>query len=298
MIQLTTEQKKLIVTALLEQRSKMDVTDEQFAKQYDIKGAILSRLKNGELEGLISNAKYVNIAFKLNLSLKDRKWNIARTALLEMIEEEVLFCQAHSKGMIFIDDNGLGKSTAAKYLAKNMKNCFHIECKQGREKIQFIRLLAETIGVEHTGRLNDLKSKIKYTLRMIPNPVVILDDSGYLKDPAYMEALEIVDATEGVCGWYQIGDHTLRMKMERAMQLGKVGYAAMFSRFASNWSQFTSADKDEKVNDLKALIRAVIMVNSQKGTDVNHIINRTLKMEGKKVTGDLRRVESLLITNQ
>lgn len=298
MIQLSIEQKKNIIAALLEHRDKMDVSDDQFAKQYELSGSVLSLLKSGKIDGLISPAKYINIAFKLNLSLKEHKWNIARTPLLEMIEEGVMFCQAHSKCMIFIDDNGLGKTTAAKFLSKNLKNCFHIPCKQGRDKSAFIRLLAKTVGVDHVGSLTDLKEKIKFALRIIPNTIVILDDSGYLKDPAYMEALEIVDATEGACGWYQIGDHTLSLKIDRCVKLGKIGYAAMFSRFSSKWERYTPTEKNAKIQSLRTLIKCVVTANSGKGMDINNIVNRTLEIKEGEVTGDLRRAESLVILGQ
>jgi hypothetical protein len=124
MLQITNDFKEKIIGALLEQRKNYDVSDSAFAKQYSINGAVFSRLKNGEREGLLRDAQWLNLGRELGVSVNERKWNMARTDVFNMIEEEVVFCKEHAKGRICVDDCGIGKTYSAKYLSRNLKNCF------------------------------------------------------------------------------------------------------------------------------------------------------------------------------
>ncbi len=73
---------------------------------------------------------------------------MARTDVFTLIEEDVSFCQAHAKGMMCVDDCGIGKTFSAKYLSRSLKNCFYVDASQAKTKQQFIRLIAKTIGVD------------------------------------------------------------------------------------------------------------------------------------------------------
>jgi hypothetical protein len=186
MLQITTAFKQKVIEALAEQRKNYDGSDDAFAKQWDINPSVYNQLKNGKaFESLVRDAKWLQIGRVLDISINDRKWNMVKTDVYCMIEEDVLFCKAYAKGKICVVDTGIGKTFTAKYLSRTIKNCFYVDGSQAKTKQQFIRLLAQTIGVDCTGKYIDVKANLKYYLRLLPNPVVIIDEAGDLEYTAF-----------------------------------------------------------------------------------------------------------------
>ncbi len=297
MIQTTAEIKARIVAKLLEQRKNFDGTDQQFAKQWEINYSVFSRIKSGETDGLLREAQWLNLGRELDVTASERKWNMARTDVYTMIEEDVSFCQAHAKGMMCVDDCGIGKSYSAKYLARTLKNCFYVDASQAKTKQVFIRLIAKTIGVDDKDKYVKVKANIKYALKMLPNPMVIIDEAGDLEYSAFLELKELWNATVGACGWYLMGADGLRTAIERGISNKKVGYAEIFSRYSERFSTIVPAERSQKIAFYKKLITDVLTVNMTNKDRLNEIVKRCITNDANGHIGGLRRAESLLILN-
>lgn len=297
MLNLTNDFKSKVIEALLDSRNNYDGSDAAFARKNGISAAVYSRLKNGERDRLLSDTQWLILGRNLGVVVNTRKWVMARTDVFSVIEEEILFCKEFSKGRICADDCGIGKTYSAKYLSRTLKNVFYVPCKDAKSKQQFIRLIARTIGIDDAGRYSDVKNNLKYYLQILEKPLIILDDIGYVEYPAYMEVLELVDATEGICGWYQIGDDSLQEKIERGINHKKVGFRAMLSRFSKRFTRIIPIENSEKVMFYKKLLRDVITVNATADVDIDKLVTKCLKSDNGSVMGDLRRAESLLLLN-
>jgi len=291
---LTAEFKEKVVAAVLDQRAKFDGSDAAYAKTLGVSAAIFSRIKNGERDRIVDDARWIQWGREANVTTGARTWNMARTDVFSVIEEDVRFCQEYSKGMICVDDVGIGKSYSARYLARTLRNCFYVDASQAKTRQQFVRLIAKTVGMDSKGRYRDVKENLKYYLQLLEKPMIIIDDAGYLEYTAYMELLELWNATEGACGWYQIGDDSLREKIERGMNSKKVGFKAMFSRYSKQYTTITPVDRHEKIMFYKKLISDVLTVNMKDKTDLNKLVTRCLATDMTDGYGDLRRAESLL----
>ncbi len=293
-MQLSQNYREQVINELISARENFSGSDAAFAKQYDINGSVFSRLKNGELEGLLKEAQWLQIGRRLNVSTSERKWKAARTMVFAYIESEVLFCKEHSKARIFVDDCGIGKTFTAKYLSRTVKNCFYIDASQAKTKNQFIRLLGRTIGVSDGGKIQDIKYDIKYFLQALPKTVVIIDEAGDLDYNAILELKEFWNATENACGWYMIGADGLRAKLLRGIQNKKVGYRELFSRFSEKFSSVVPVERMERENFYKALINEVLSVNVDDKSIISKIINKCMVKHDGNI-GGLRRAESILI---
>lgn len=299
MLQTTQQQKQVIVTALMEQRKNFDGTDQQFAKQWDINYSVYSRLKNEKTyDGLLREAQWLNLGRELNVEMDARKWNTAKTEVFTVIEQDILFCKDNAKAMICVDDCGIGKTHTAKYLSRTVKNCFYIDASQAKTKQQFIRLIAKTIGVDDKDKYVRVKANIKYALRMLPNPVVIIDEAGDLEYTAFLELKELWNATDKACGWYMMGADGLRRKIERGIQNKKVGYKELFSRYSERYTTIVPNNRNEKINFYKQLITDVLNANMKNKAKLSEIVKRCLVNDEDGNIGGLRRAESLLILNQ
>jgi len=297
MLQITHEFKQTVATELLRVRQNFDGSDNAFAKQYGLSAAIFSRLKNGEIDGIIKDNQYLNIGRELNVTLNERKWKIARTAVFTTIESDISFCQTYSKAMIFVDECDIGKSTAARYLSRTLKNCFYIDASESKTRQLFIRSIAKRIGVDHNGKYAEVKANLKFYLKQLPNPIVIIDEAGDLDYPAFLELKELWNATEGACGWYMMGADGLREKIDKGIRNKKVGYREIFRRFSGNYRSVCPVDSREKQEFFMSLITDVLNENMTDKTEMASIVKRCiLKNDGAPFAG-LTRAESLLILN-
>lgn len=296
MLQLTKEYKLKVIEALKDLRSNFDGTDAAFAKRFGISGSVYSRIANGYIDGQLRDAQWLYVGRELGVTLHERKWNMARTEVFTIIEEDVQFCKEFAKGRVCVDDCGIGKTYTAKYLSRTMKNTFYIDASQCKTKTLFIQNLSRTIGLEDRGRNSELKANIKYYLRMLPQPIVIIDEAGDLDYDAFLDLKELWNATEGACGWYMMGADGLRAKIQRGIEHKRVGFAEIFSRYSERYTTIVPTDRQERYQFYRKLISDVLSVNMDGRGDINNIVRRCLTTDGSTI-GGLRRAESLLILN-
>lgn len=250
--------------------------------------------KDDVYDGLLRDAQWVNIARELGVALQERKWNMARTRVFSAIEEDINFCKAYAKSLILCDDCGIGKTYSARYLSRTLKNCFYIDCRQSSSKNELVRALAKAIGVEHTGNLHTVRSNIKYALRLLPHPCVIIDEAGALEDRAVMLLIELWNATEQACGWYMMGADGLRAKMERNISNKKTGWAELFSRYNERYTSIVPAPRADRMAFYKKLIADVLGANMPDTTRINQVVNKCLVNDSGRISG-LRRAETLVL---
>ncbi len=245
----------------------------------------------------MTNDQWLTLGRELNVEVSRRRWKIARTDVFDLIEEDVLFCQQHSKSRIFVDECAIRKSYTAKYLSKTLKNCFYVDASQAKTRTLFIRLLAKTLGIDNKGKYSDIMANVKYYLNSLKHPpIVIVDEAGDLAYNAFLEFKELWNATENNCGWYMMGADGLRTKIQRGINSKKVGYAELISRFSERYSSIVPTDRHEKLAFYKKLIGDVLSVNMEDKSQIPAIIKKCL-IGGDNV-GGLRRAESLIILNQ
>ena len=293
-MELTNEFRKKVLTALFAARQNYTGTDGQFAKSYQIPAAVYSQLKGGKLDKLLTDQKWLIIGQRLNVFVNERNWKIARTAVFNTIEKQVMFCQKHSKGRVFVDDCAIGKTFTAKYLSRTLKNCFYVDASQAKSRQQFVRLLARVLGVEDKGRYVDVKNGVKYYLSILEKPIVIIDEAGDLDYPAFLDIKELWNATEGVCGWYMMGADGLRAKIDKGIVSVRVGFREIFSRFSDAYGSVVPIERSEKIEFYKKLITDVLSANTTNKAAIPQIVKKCLVQQGGHI-GGLRRAESLLI---
>jgi hypothetical protein len=294
-MKLTEEFKKEVLTELLNARKNFDGSDSVFARQYGMGASVFSRLKSGETEKLLSEAQWLQIGRVLNVSLNKRKWNIAKTDVFTIIQEDIMFCKINSKARMFVDACGIGKTFTARYLSKTVKNCFYIDASQARTKMEFAKLLARTIGVPDSGYYVSILENIKYYLHIIPQPIIIIDEAGDLDYGSFLELKGLWNATENICGWYLMGADGFRAKIERGIKRQRVGFQEIFSRFSENYSFAVPFDKQEQVSFYRKLITDVLSVNTANKEDIPAIVKKCLVRTADNSISGLRRAESLLI---
>ena len=292
-MELTDGYRRKVLDALFAQRANFGGNDRAFALSMDINPAVFSRLKKGERDGLLSDAKYLMLGRAFQVVNKERTLKLVQTDVFEIIKEEILFCKEYSKSRMFVDNAGIGKTVTARYMAKTEKNIFYIDGTQCKKKNTFIKALARVVGVPIKGTYDEIKDLTKYYLQALENPIVIVDEWGALDKDAFGLVQEYWNATENMCGWYLIGGNAARDKMNKGLVVDKEYFAEMFSRMSENYSTAIPTDETQQAFYNK-LIRDVLEPNLKDKSLLNELVRKCMVKINGRPTG-LRRAEALLL---
>lgn len=299
MIELTEEFKTKVLAALGEARERYDGSIANFAKKYGINKSVYSVLKKGDTVKMLSAGKWLELGRLLGVSLNERQWNMARTDVFTMIEEDVLFCKEFSKSMMFVDECAIGKTYSARYLSRTLKNCFYIDATQCRQERSLIRAIAKAVGGELDGTLEEIKESAKYILNILPHPIVIIDEAGALSYSSLLLLHEFWNGTQDTCGWYMMGSDGLRTKLQKGKGSSKKqSYKELFSRFSSKYNHIVPDAPADREAFFRSLIGTVLSVNIKDKRKINKIVNMCLATDSQEAETGLRRAETLLILNE
>ncbi len=281
---ITNELKEKIILAIAENRKNYNA-DTKHAQSLGVSAAQYSRVKKGELEGVLSDANWISIARKLQVQLKEQTpWVTVETETYQYIYAQLTACQSRSISAIFCDVAGIGKTHTAKmYVSKN-KNAVYIDCSQVKTKQKLIRKIAQEFGVNHTGRYNDVYEDLVFYIKQLENPLIILDEAGDLDYSAFLELKSLWNANEYTAGWYMMGADGLKAKMERLRDQKKVGYAEIFDRYGNKYNRVSPQADPNAIKNFH--LQQIAQVSKANGSTI------TANQMYAKTMGSLRKVRT------
>lgn len=290
---ITKELKHKIVDAMQEHRPMFGGSDSKFAKWLGISGSQYSRVKNGDVEQVLSDTNWIAIARQLEVNIGNAPvWQTARTPIFDFITTQLEICQNEALSSLLCDLSDIGKTWTAKIYAKKHKNVAYIDCSLAKGKTQLIRTIAKAFGLDSSGRLNDVEANTIYYLKQLEKPLIILDEAGDLHYEAWLEIKALWNATEGACGWYMMGADGLKAKIQRSINNKKVGYTEIFSRFGKRYGNVV-ADGESGKEMMKTTASMIIKANG--GDDINRLLRKTIGDDGMP---SLRRIYKEICKNR
>jgi hypothetical protein len=294
MIQFTTKEKEIIASKLMEQftASHFDKM-ARFAASVDLVPADMTNISKStwkEQPYLIGDAKWVKIARIVGFDKrKDISLKTAQTDTFKYMINQLTMTQQDSLANMMVDDAGLGKTVAATWYAANNKYAFLIKCDNNPKKTNFIRALAQSVGIGRDGRLEELLEDTIYILRQMENPILILDEAGDLEDSAILVLKRLYNALKGICAFYLIGADGMRKKIKTGVANEKLGFIEVFSRFGRNFKKVTPELFDEKITFYKRQAMDISLANGLSKDEAVQIAKLITK--GGQLN-DMRFVES------
>lgn len=260
-------------------------SDAKFAKWLGISGSQYSRVKNGELEQVLSDTNWIAIARQLEVSLGNApEWKTAKTPVYEFITSQLAVCQSEALSSLLCDLSDIGKTWTAKVYAKSHRNVAYVDCSLAKGKTLLIRKIAKEFGLDNSGRLGDVEQNLIYYLKQLETPLIILDEAGDLHYEAWLEVKALWNATEGACGWYMMGADGLKAKIQRSIDCKKVGYTEIFSRFGKRYGRVVE-EGDAGREMMKATAVMIAKVNG--ADDPARLLRKTMGEDGMP---SLRRI--------
>lgn len=258
-------------------------SDAKHASALGISTSVYNALKKGQLDKSLSESNWVNIARRLDVSLRERiEWKGAKTETFKYITAQLEACQSSSLSVVLCDLPNIGKTFTARWYVNEHRNAVYVDCSQVKTKRAMVRKIANEFGLDGAGKYQDVYEDLIYYLRSMERPLVVLDEAGDLQYEAFLELKALWNATEMCCGWYMMGADGLSAKINRNVEGKKVGYAEIFSRYGGKYSRVTPEQEDDRRAFLMEQARVVAKVNAPEGTDIGQIV--------RKSQGGLRRV--------
>jgi len=273
---ITVELKKKIAAAMTARRENFGGSDNQYAVSLGINSSVYNRIKNGETDKVLADARWISLARHLNVEIGGGAgWKTAKTPVLVSVTAQLEFCQLNSALAVLCDDAGIGKTYAAEQYARTHKNVVYVDCSQVKTKQQLIRFIAKELGVGHSGTYRDVYGDLVFYIRTLPNPLIILDEAGDLNYPAFLELKALQNSTKECCGWYMMGADGLREKIENGIRYKKVGFEEIFDRYGGKFQKIVPDGKEERSDFYRTQAAAVIKENAPDGTDVRQMLLAT-----------------------
>jgi hypothetical protein len=289
---ITTELKKRILKEVQRRRPLFEGSDAKYAVSLGINNAQYSRVKNGELERVLSDASWIGMARRLEVNLSDApEWKTAETPVFRYIMKQLEVCRTGGLSLMLCDLSDIGKTYTARHYAKTHKNVVYIDCSQVKSKQKLIRQIAKSFGVGSSGRYADVYGDLVFYLKTLPAPLIVLDEAGDLQYDAFLEIKALWNATEGACAYYMMGADGLKEKIRRAIDNKKVGYTELFSRFGKKYGKVIPVSSEEKAKMLQVTAAMIIRANAP-DADVNRVVKGSL---GEDNTPSLRRIRTELM---
>jgi DNA transposition AAA+ family ATPase len=282
---ITLDFKKRVVAAIKQDADHYPSASKQ-ATSLGINAAQLSRIKNGELEQLISDEKWILIGRRLGVAIVEGKeWLTAKTPTFAFIYEQLQFCKENGISGLLCDHADIGKTHTAKVFTKENKATVYIDCAQVKSKQKLIRQIAKEFGINHTCKYAEVYEDLVYYLQLIERPMIILDEAGDLDYPAFLELKALWNATERTCAWYMMGADGLKTKIDANLSRRKVGYVEIFSRYGKSYQKATPEGREE-LERFNMTQVALIAKANMPDANVQQIYART--------NGSLRRLRTEL----
>jgi hypothetical protein len=271
-MKLTPQFKERIVTALFERRDNYVTTDSKFAAQFGLTAPIYSRLKSGERDRLISEDDWLNMGRLLDVTPIEKKWNAVETAVFKTIKDDVVFCAKNAVCRMYTEEAGIGKSFTAKYLSKTLKNCFYIDASQSINSRQFIRDLAQVLGLNGSGKFADVLANIKYYLITLESPSVLIDEC---RTELFEYILSLWNGTEDMVSWYLLGGNGFRKQLTQGIGTDKRFFAEIYSRFTEKFTNNVPEGSLQRQEFLVNLITQIIKANVRDQSKVDMLVSKT-----------------------
>ena len=283
----STDFKKQVVSQLMELEQTSQLPSSLFATTIGIDPGRWSRLKKGDLKGVLSDSRFITIAREQEIKMGAQKdWKTVNTSTFAYITSLLATCHSESISVLLVDMADIGKTHAAKHYARANRDAVYLDCSQVKSKQLFVREIARRFGVSNTGRYADVYRDLVFYINTLPNALIIIDEAGDLKYDAFLELKALWNATEGNVGWFMMGADGLKAKLNRGIDSKKVGFAELFRRYGSSFRQVSPAGReavDEFRNDQVAL---VAKANLPQGTDIQKLL--------KSSRGSLTNVRNII----
>jgi DNA transposition AAA+ family ATPase len=215
----------------------------QFSKKFKFPSNYLSRMLNGyydvETGGkntVVADSYYIRIAEIIDFDYKGEvKWQIRETPQLIQMLAYLEDAQKFGYTNVIIGQTGTGKTFITDLFTKNdPKNVFKITVVSMDNIADLIDKLLEALKLNVSGskskKINAITKELNKMRLADRKPIIICDESEYMKHPTLCNIKELHDHLTGKCGLVLIGTDQLLHKIYKLKNKNAPGMPQFFRR--------------------------------------------------------------------
>lgn len=271
-MELTAEQKRQIIRGMQAYIASQDTTGDsktysqnKFSRDARVNVGYIDAMLKGYETGdfvfnkvVIKDVYFERIAAFIGLELKKGYWQKFETE--QYLDIESAFVEAKSGATVktVIGGTGTGKTfTAEDMKVKYPVGTFVMRCANDYNLRDFVRYIAETIGIKDAENLSQTQARkaIEKRLKMLfdggQRPILVFDEAENLKLPAWGRIKAIYDNVKGECAFMIMGTPNWYRKMKRQRDNERDIAPQVFRRFMSGLKTvFLSSVSDTDVKDI------------------------------------------------
>lgn len=265
--QLTPQQKAGIATKMRTAYQASGFTSVgRYAKSIGITPTDFTNIDKGRYlknDALVGVGKWLRLAHRVGYELSPRRsWQTADTMVARAIRRQLEMCAGDGLCAMFSDEPGIGKSHTVKEWCANTPNAFYVHGGHYHRKLAFIRALGTAMGMNPDRvKIDELLNDIIAYLKVVPNPVIVIDEAGDLHDMTYLLIKRLYNELEFVCGIYMIGGPGLKKRINSALRNHTNGFAEVYSRFGSRFTSVLPQGAKERKQFLRQEAEMVAKAN-------------------------------------
>lgn len=251
--------KQEIVHCLESYLEAHNMSANAFSKKYSINVSYISAMRSGatvikagnDKEVAIADKYYEQIASVVGVSTIKNYWEVVQTPQMERILVTLQDAKEFGYTNVIVGETGSGKSYICNLFArKNPTDCFLITIGSSDNIGDIIDKVIDTIKITTAKtKSKKIKAIINYmqSLKLDGHkPMLIFDESEYMKQPALCAMKELYDSLIGKCALVLVGTSQLTVNLDRLRKKNKEGIPQFYRRIKFGIRQLPSIDRTFK----------------------------------------------------
>lgn len=195
---------------------------------------------------------------KINQQQTKEYWQIRETPQMLRAFDTLQDACSYGYTNVIIGETGSGKSFACDLFVKSKPNAFKIIIGSSDTIGDIIDKIIEALNIP-TAKTKSKKIReiIKKLKGVEGNPMLILDEAEYMKQPALCAMKELYDSLNGICAIILVGTDQLIENIEKLRRRNKAGIPQLYRRIKfgirylepidRNYNEFLSEIQDKQV---------------------------------------------------
>ena len=273
-------EKKSIVENLKRYVSKYPSQNKAAGSLQGISAGTLSSILNGNWKN-ISDMMWKKLSDQVKPSSSaTHGWNLVEVKSWQEIYYALTDAQKTNNVNWIVGEAGCGKTTTARTYAEQYKEVFYILCSEDIHKGEFVREIAQKIGIRSEGySIRELWKQILANLIQMDAPLLIFDEADKLIESVFHYFINLYNVLEDRCGVIFMSTDYIERRIRNGLRYEKAGYKEFYSRIGRKYFELEQTSAQD--------VYSICVANGiQKRDEIDNIIK-----ECETCDFDLRRVK-------
>jgi len=254
-----------IIAALKAYLASNNLTQADFARKIDMRGEYMTHLlrensdftvPTGGKPTPIADKYFDKIAVFIGFSYKKEYWKVMPTPQFTAAIAILADAKKHGTTNIIIGETGSGKTVAIEaFMRKHPVDTFIVTVGSTDNLGDLIEKIVDklkiTTGKTKSKKLRDISNKLRQMSDDGHNPVIIFDESEYMKQPALASMKELYDYLFEYASIVLVGTEQLIENIDRLRKKNKPGIPQFYRRIKFGIRYLPNIDKSYKEFDLE-----------------------------------------------